>query len=163
MKKSLIVLALIMASFSAYAQGSFKAGVNGGIPVGDAEEIANFQLGVDVAYMFAVADRFEVGPLVGFSHFFLDDIDTPFGSADMDDVQFLPIAGSGRFGITDSFFLGADLGYAVGISDGNDGGFYYKPQVGYDFGLIGLIASYSGVSMDGINWSSVNLGVEFGL
>ena len=156
MKKLLIIGALIMASFSAYPQGGFKAGLNLGIPVGDLSDYSNLHFGADAAYMFGVADTFSVGPMLGYSNFFPED-------SDDDNVQFLPIAAAGRLSLGSAFFLGADLGYGVGINDGNDGGFYYRPQVGYDFGLIGLVASYSGVSRDGGSASSVNLGVEFGL
>lgn len=157
MKKLLIIGALIMASFSAYPQGGFKAGLNLGIPVGDLSDFYNLQFGADVAYMFGVADTFSVGPMLGYSNFFPEESDV------YDNVQFLPIAAAGRLSLGSAFFLGADLGYGIGINDGNDGGFYYRPQVGYDFGLIGLVASYSGVSRDGGSASSVNLGVEFGL
>lgn len=157
MKKLLIIGALIMASFSAYPQGGFKAGLNLGIPVGDISDNYNLQFGADVAYLFSVANTFSVGPMLGYSNFFPDDSDL------YDNVQFLPIAASGRLNLGSAFFLGADLGYGIGINDGNDGGFYYRPQLGYDFGLIGLVASYSGVSTDGDTASSINLGVEFGL
>ena len=144
-----------MSSIS-FGQG-FKAGLNVGIPTGDVSDGYNLQVGADVAYMFEVADQLTVGPMLGYMNFFPEDSDF------IDNLQFLPIAASGRYGLTEAFFLGADLGYGVGITDGVDGGFYYRPQVGYDFGLIGLIASYSGVSLDGGSASSINLGVEFGL
>lgn len=157
MKKLFIIIALILTSFSVYSQGRFKAGLNLGIPVGDLSDNYNLQFGADVAYMFGIADTFSVGPMLGYSNFFPEESDV------FDNVQFLPIAASGRFTLGSAFFLGADLGYAIGIDDGNDGGFYYRPQLGYDFGLIGLVASYSGVSLDGGSASSINLGVEFGL
>lgn len=164
MKKLLLLIGLILFSFtSMQAQGHFKIGVNGGIPIGDADDFTTFQLGADVAYMFDVADMFQVGPLVGYSIFFGDSQTIGNVKVEIDDVQFVPVAASGRLGLTDSFFLGADLGYAIGVNDGNDGGFYYRPQVGYDFGMVGLVLSYSGVSRDGSNFSSINLGVEFGL
>ncbi len=155
MKKLLIIGALIFSSIS-YAQG-FKAGLNVGVPTGDVSDFYNLQVGADVGYTFSVLPGLTVGPMLGYMNFFPEDSDLS------DNGQFLPIAASGRYGITNSFFLGADLGYGVGITDGLDGGFYYRPQIGYDFGLIGLIASYSGVSVDGGSWSSVNLGFEFGL
>ncbi|CAL66841.1 hypothetical protein [Christiangramia forsetii] len=155
MRKLLIIGALIMSSFS-YGQG-FKAGINVGIPTGDVSDFYNLQVGADVAYMFEVADRLSIGPMIGYMNFFPEESDF------IDNGQFLPVAAAGRYGLTDSFFLGADLGYGIGITDGLDGGFYYRPQVGYDFGLVGLITSYSGVSVDGGSWSSINLGVEFGL
>lgn len=164
MKKLLLLIGLMLFSFTAMqAQGHFKIGVNGGIPVGDADDFTTFQLGADVAYMFDVADMFQVGPLAGYSVFFGDTYDLMGVSVDYDDVQFIPVAASGRLGLTDSFFLGADLGYAIGVNDGNDGGFYYRPQVGYDFGVVGLMLSYSGVAVDGGTFSSINFGVEFGL
>ncbi len=158
MKKLLIIAMFILMSSITYGQG-FKAGLSVGIPTGDVSDVYNFEFAADVAYMFGVADRFSVGPMLGYINFFPESQD----GFDPDNGQFLPVAASGRFGINDSFFLGADLGYGIGLTDGLDGGFYYRPQIGYDFGLIGLIASYSGIAVDGGSWSSVNLGVEFGL
>ncbi len=163
MKKSLVLIFISFLGIStALAQGNFRFGVNGGIPVGDVEDFSNFHLGTDVAYLFNVVEDLNVGPMVGYSHYFFEDI-TIFGEKlESDDVQFLPIAASGRYGIS-SFYLGADLGYAVGIDDGNDGGFYYRPLVGYQIGKLGIAASYEGVSMDGGSFNSINLGIEFGL
>ncbi|MCM4161192.1 hypothetical protein FHG64_02220 [Antarcticibacterium flavum] len=154
MKKLFITLVVVMIGVtSAYSQGHLKLGVNAGIPVGDASDYS-FQLGGDLAYMFNAIPILDIGPMVGYSHFFGDD--------DFDDMQFLPAAVAGRLnfpGIT----VGLDLGYAVGLNDGNDGGFYYRPQLGFRVLGLGLIASYQGISMDPGNISSVNLGVEFGL
>lgn len=156
MKKFIIFGALILCATLGFSQG-FKAGVNVGIPVGDASDVSNIQAGADIAYLFGVADTFSVGPMLGYSNFFPEDSDL------FDNIQFLPIAASGRLGLGEAFFLGADLGYAVGLDKGNDGGFYYRPQLGYDFGVVGLVASYSGVSMNGGSISSINLGLEFGI
>ncbi|MFZ0489864.1 MAG: hypothetical protein WBV11_15945 [Salegentibacter sp.] len=155
MKKLLLLSVLAFLGFnSAYSQGGFRIGVNAGIPVGDISDYSNLQLGADVAYRIGFADMLEVGPLVGYSVF--------FGDNNASDVQFLPVAASGRLGLT-AFFVGADIGYAVGLDTGNDGGFYYKPQLGYNLGPVSLILSYSGVSMNGGNISSVNLGLEIGM
>lgn len=155
MKKVLILFVFsFLVTTAVFSQGNFRFGVNAGIPVGDVEDYSSFHLGTDVAYMFNVVELLDVGPMVGYSHF--------FGEEDLDDVQFLPLAASGRFGLS-SFYLGADLGYAVGLQDGNDGGFYYRPLVGYKFGKLGIAASYEGISVDGGTFSSINLGIEFGL
>ncbi len=85
-------------------------------------------------------------------------------TVDFDDVQFLPVAASGRFLAGDSFSFGADLGYAIGIKEGMDGGFYYRPLVGYSVGsAMELNFSYTGISLDGMNWSTLTLGVLFTL
>lgn len=162
MKKLFLLCMLGCLGFtSAFSQG-LSLGVNAGIPVGDVKELTNFQLGGDLAYRFGVLELLEVGPMVGYSHFFGDSGEEGDLSWEVDDAQFVPVAVSGRLGLT-SFFVGADLGYAIGLNDGNDGGFYYRPQVGFNFLMLGLIASYQGISMDGGTVSSINLGVEFGL
>lgn len=163
MKKSLFFLFMMLfAVTSAFSQSNFKIGVNAGIPVGDVEDLATFQLGADVAYLYPVSDLFSVGGLLGYSYYFGDEVNTPLGNVDVDDFSFLPIAASARFGFANSLFVGADLGYAIGIDEGNDGGFYYRPKVGYSFGGVALIASFAGIAEDGGDVSSVNLGVEFG-
>ena len=157
MKKLLLLLVVaILGGTSVFSQGNLKLGVNAGIPVGDLEEASDFQLGADLAYMFGIAETIQVGPMVGYSHYFGASGNEGGMEWEVDDIQFLPIALSGRIKFT-SLFLGADLGYALGLSDGLDNGFYYRPQLGYDFGRIGLIASYSGVSLDGGSANSINL------
>jgi hypothetical protein len=157
--KKLFVLTIftIFGFMVAHSQSNWKVGVNAGIPVGDVQDFSSFNLGVDVAYLFNVSDVFGVGPLVGYSHF--------FGQNDFEDISFLPLAASGRFSFSDQFFVGADLGYAVGVDDGNDGGFYYRPKLGYNFGKLALIASYSGIEIKdtgGGTVGSINLGIELG-
>ena len=96
----------------------------------------------------------------GYSHSFGDE----FMGIDLDDVQFIPLAASGRLALGDSFGLGADVGYALGVNDGNDGGFYYAPRVSYGISdAIDIVAAYRGVSKDGSSWDIISLGVEFGL
>jgi hypothetical protein len=156
MKKLFItLLVVLMGVSSAFSQGHLKLGVNAGLPTGDAADISSFQLGGDLAYMFNAIPILDVGPMVGYSHFFGDD--------DNSDLQFLPAAVAGRLNFP-GFTVGLDLGYAVGLNNGNDGGFYYRPQLGFRFLGLGLIASYQSISMDNsVNASSVNLGMEFGL
>lgn len=164
MKKIILLFVLSFMGFtSIFGQGNFRLGVNAGLPIGDAADFTTFQLGTDIAYMVNLGEVASLGPMLGYSHFFGDSGEEVGGvTFEADDVQFLPIAASGRLTIL-SLALGLDLGYAVGISDENDGGFYYRPQVGFSIGPVGLIASYQGISMDGGNIASLNLGVEFGL
>lgn len=162
MKKSILAVVITVLSMgAAVAQsGSFSAGINGGIPVGDAEDLTTFQIGANVAYRFSLGELFEVGGLVGYSHFFGESMDLGGGvTLEVDDVQFIPVATTARVNFN-SFFAGADVGYAIGISDGNDGGFYYRPQVGYSFGKFGVVASYQSISDSGFTIASVNLGLE---
>lgn len=166
MKKLLLTLLIVcgMGIFNSSAQATtdFKVGIHAGIPVGDMADFSDFNAGADVAYLFGLAGIVEVGPLVGYSRYFVEDVDLgEFGSLEMDDASFLPVAASGRVDLG-PVFAGLDLGYAVGLNDGNDGGFYVRPKVGFGFFGLNLVGSYSAISMDGGDVSSVNLGLEFG-
>ena len=164
MRKLVIIAVFAVFGFSAQAQEGFKAGVNLGLPVGDAGDVSGFSIGLDVLYHWAVSDEFNAGIATGFTNAFGKSIDAGIASFDVPDVQFIPVAASGRFSLTDEFSAGADLGYAIGINDGNDGGFYYRPIVGYGVSdNVEVNLSYTGISIDGFTWSTINLGVLFGL
>ena len=163
MKKIILVAAVALFGFTMNAQ-DFKVGVNGALPIGDAGDFADFSVGLDVAYLWNVSEKFDVGVASGFTNAFTKDIDLGIlGTVEVDDVQFIPIAGAARYNVSSDFYLGADVGYAIGINDGNEGGFYYRPKVGYNFSeKVGINLSYTGISNDG-DWSTIALGVEFGL
>lgn len=155
-KTSLLFVVMLIAVSSVYAQSDWRLGVNAGIPVGEVDDISNFQFGADITYLYDVANVVGLGAMVGYSKFLADN------DLGVEDAQFLPIAASGRIGFLRGFYIGADLGYAIGLSDGNDGGVYYRPKVGFNLFGLGLIASYSGVNADGVSFNSINLGLEIG-
>ncbi|MEZ4875434.1 MAG: outer membrane beta-barrel protein [Flavobacteriaceae bacterium] len=162
MKKLLLLTFIAITGFTANAQ--FTAGVSGGLPIGDAGDLATFSIAVDLGYLFEISDNFSAGPITGFSHSFGDEITILGTTFDVEDVQFIPIGAGGRFGVSDTFTLGADLGYALGVNDGNDGGFYYSPRVQYSISeLIDLVLAYRGVSLDGGSWDIISFGFEFGI
>lgn len=153
MKKLILLTAVFMSiGLSTSMAQEIKVGVHGGIPVGDTTGDSDFTLGADFAYMFTPFEMFQVGPLVGYSHYFVNTLD---------DKSFLPIAASGRFSLGDAVFAGADLGYALQLNGGSDGGVYYRPKLGYDLLGLWIVGSYEGISMDGGTRSSVNVGLEF--
>ncbi|APG64394.1 hypothetical protein LPB136_03000 [Tenacibaculum todarodis] len=157
MKKLLLSIALVAFVFTATAQdGKFNLGVNLGLPTGDVSDAFSFAGSVEANYLFEVSDQFQVGPSASYSHF--------FGEEGFGDISFLPLAAAARFNASEEFTLGADLGYAVGINTGNQGGFYYRPMVGYNLNdKVMLQISYSGVSNDGATASSIGLGAMFAL
>lgn len=166
MKRLMIIAALfLMGSTAVKAQGELQIGVGGGLPVGDISDFSSFVLDVDVNYLFAVSESFSAGPSVSYVHFFSDDIEIAGMTIETDDIQFVPIAGSGRYQIAPKVHLGADLGYAVGINDGNDGGFFYAPSASVDVKEnIMLTLSYNGISAsDGpdANWVAVEAFLTF--
>lgn len=167
MKKLILAVAAIVGlAATAHAQEGLKLGANVGVPFGDYGDLTSLSVGLDVAYLVEVSDSFYLGGATGFTNAFGKDYSDSFMgieySVEIPDIQFLPVAAAARYFFTDEFFAGADLGYAVGINDGNDGGIYYRPKVGYTFtDLIGANLSYTGISKDGSSVETINLGVEF--
>lgn len=155
----------MLSGLAVQAQEGFNLGINFGFPTGDASDISSFSLGIDANYLWGVAESFDAGVATGFTNAFGKKIDLgEFGEVSVDDVQFIPVAAAGRYHFTDRFRAGGDLGYAIGLNDGNDGGFYYRPMVGY--GITERIEanfSYTGISLDGGTWSTFVIGFMFNL
>ena len=169
MMKKLFCIALIaLTTYTVHAQ--FTAGVSGGLPIGDSGDIALFSIAVDLGYLFDLDDNLSAGPITGFSHSFGDDlsITNPVtGDSETikyDDISFLPTGARIRFDISEVFTLGADLGYAFGISEGEDGGFYYSPKVQYSISdLIDIVLAYRGIAKQGASFDIISFGFEFGI
>lgn len=159
MKKLFLAAFAVFAFASASAQGNFNAGISGGLPVGDAGDLATFAIAVDLGYLFEISDDFDAGVVTGVNH--------SFGDSDIIDEDFtwVPVGAAGRFTVSEEFTLGADLGYAIGVApDGIESGFYYAPRAQYGISdALDIVLAYRGISLDGISWSQVTLGVEFGL
>jgi len=161
MKKTILVLALALGMFSANAQ-EFNLGLSGALPVGDAGDITTFGLNLDLNYLTEVSEQFDLGVASGYHYYFGEEI----SGFELDDVSFLPVAAAVRFNATESLTVGADIGYAVGISpDGNDGGFYYAPKLQYGINeTLDLVLAYKGISIEeDFSFGALTLGVEFGL
>ncbi|WP_299364224.1 outer membrane beta-barrel protein [Winogradskyella sp.] len=164
MKKLILAAFAVFAFATVSAQGQFKAGISGGLPIGDAGDLATFAIAVDLGYLFEISDEFDAGVTTGYSHSFGDEVTILGETFNEDDVQFIPVAASGRFEVAPDFTLGADLGYAIGIGDDADGGFYYSPRAQYSVSeAIDIVAAYRGVSVDGGSWDIISAGIEFGI
>lgn len=169
MKKTITTtIFLILVTFLTNAQvdrSSFKVGLNAGIPVGDASEVSSFSIGLDVNYHWGVSKLLDVGFATGFLNAFGDTETVSIGGfeveGEFEDYQIIPAAASVRIYPTYEFKLGADLGYAIGVNEGNDGGFYYRPIVGYNItGNTEVNVSYTAIENDG-TFSLVMVGVLF--
>ena len=149
----------------AFAQAEFRFGVQAGLPVGHIENSSNLKAGVEVAYLFSFVDIFEVGPMLGYSHYFIKEgIDLPYyKSSASKDIQLVPVSISGRAYFGGNFYLGAAGGYAFSLVDWTNGGIYYRPKLGVIFNGFGINACYEGINMNEGTISSANIGVEFNL
>ncbi len=170
--------------------GGFKVGANIGLPIQDAGGVSSFNLGADIAWLWEVANDVEVGGLTGFIQFFGDgsyeshssEYKLAAKSSDViithySDESFIPIAATGRYYFSNrKMYAGLDLGYAIHVagSDDADGGFYFRPKFGWNFGKVNLVGSFQRIS-GGVNYydnggnritsvsgfNSANIGVEF--
>ena len=166
MKKVLLSVVMLVFAVSVNAQkGNFSAGVNLGLPTADASDGYSFALGAEVNYLFDVSSDFKAGVSASYLTFFGKDIDFLGTTIEIENAAVLPIAGAVRYLASDKFSIGVDLGYAIGISpDGNDGGFYYRPLIGYNLSeKMELNASYSGISVEGGTIANFGLGLMFKL
>ncbi|SEB42868.1 hypothetical protein SAMN04489761_0656 [Tenacibaculum sp. MAR_2009_124] len=146
--KKFLVAAIMLFGLAVNAQeGELNVGGTIGLPVGDASDAFDVTGSIEANYLFSVSEKFKVGPSVSYVHF----------NGEGADVAFLPLAAAARYSVSDKFIVGADLGYGIGVRpEGNDGGFYYRPMVGYKVtDKITLHANYSAVNVS----QSVDLGV----
>ncbi|WP_366187184.1 hypothetical protein [Flavobacterium ovatum] len=165
MKKVILTTAMVFAfSFMNAQSGFFKLGAHVGLPTGDIQDSSSLNLGADLSYIWHFSDKFHAGVVTGYTTYLGKSYDLPGGgSFKPDAVSFIPVAGNVQFGIATDWYLGADVGYAIGVSDGNDGGFLYQPKLGYLGDTFDVYLGYKGIAVDGGTFSSVNVGVNFKL
>lgn len=148
----------------------FRLGVNAGIPVGDFGKLTTFTAGVDLAYLYPLAENFRLGVATGYSHYFgkktKTDLILVTLKNEVPDVGIIPVAATAEFTLGDSnVFLGADLGYAFFTKKdfkNENGSFYYQPKLGYSFDKRhDLYFSYKGFTRNNANAGSINLGYAY--
>lgn len=168
--KVFTLLFLFVVTITLQAQvdrSTLKLGIHGGVPVSDAADVSSFTLGLDVMHFWGVSKEFDLGLVTGFTNAFGDTDTVTTGNVTaqtgFDNIQFLPLAGAIRLYPTSKFNLGGDIGYAIGVNEGNDGGLYYRPMIAVNVGgTTELNASYTVIDGDTSNWSTVTLGFLIG-
>lgn len=158
MKKLIFAAVAVLGFMTTQAQdGGFKIGVHAGLPIGTFGDFYSFNAGVDAAYMWPVADKFQLGATTGYSY---------FAGKEFLGVKvnggFVPVAASGQYSFTDNLFGGLDLGYAAYAGDGNgDGGVYYQAKFGYQADAYELYAGYKAISATGGSVATIGLGFNY--
>lgn len=161
MKKLLLIGLFSFFCFNTlHAQEGFRIGIQGGIPSGDFDEAISLMIGADVGYMWVLGEYFDLGLATGYVHGFGDTFELESVAAERPDVQFLPLAGAFRFWPARNISIGGNVGQAIGLNEGNDGGFYYRPMLGYLFNQTTEInVSYTGISLEGATWNTISVGL----
>lgn len=145
---------------------NFRAGLVGGIVVGDYSEAYSLNLGLDIYHHWGISKEIDLGLTTGFMNAFGEKQTISSGSVsvetEFDNIQFIPVGASVRIYPTSGFKFGGDVGYAIGINEGNKGGLYYRPSIGIDLsgGSSELNISYMAVN-DDVTFGSVLLGYLF--
>lgn len=153
------------------AQAQLKVGVNLGAPLGDAASASTLVASGNMGYFFDLSDELSLGFITGYSFSLGDgegDNDIRVGIENFieekgDNVQFVPVGIGTRWLPVDRFSLGLDLGYAIGVNTGNEGGLYHSPKAAYAIGeIVDLVLGYQGVLSLGEEgyWDVLSLGVE---
>ena len=112
--------------------------------------------------MWNISDSFDAGIATGLVYVFGKDWEDGAFTIEVEDGQYLPLAVSGRLSVSDNFSIIADIGYAIGLNDGNEGGFYYRPGVAYNISdRTNINLTYTGVTDEFFDYNSINIGVGF--
>ncbi len=133
MKTIITTLVLLVASLSLQAQvdrTNFRADLNAGLVTGDDSDLYSFSLGVDLVYVWGLSKEIDLGLATGFNNAFGEEEivsnTTATVSTKFANQQYIPAALALRIYPTYGFKFGGDVGYALGVSNGFDGGLYYK-------------------------------------
>lgn len=161
--KQFLPILFFSAITAAFAQEGFKLGAQAGLPIGDLNDQIGVVVGADVGYMWAPGKIMDLGIKAGFLYGFAEKFRPVEGvTVDLPSLQFAPIAASVRFWPGKSFSFGGDVGQAFGLNDGNEGGFYYRPQIGFQVGPQSeLNFSYTSISGDNGDWTTITLGYVY--
>ena len=161
MKKILLVLVIALSSvqFINAQENMMSLELQAGVPTGSVfSDAFDFGIGANFTYYFSeVAENFHVGARGGYTIFLASESDF------IDDFDFVTLAASGRYGISENLFARLDFGYAIGLADEVDGAIFFEPRVGYDTGGFEVSLYYQSIQEDFVNVNSFGdaLGFKF--
>jgi hypothetical protein len=162
MKKLALILTVIGVSIistgtkaqSASGDFHFAAGLDLGLPVGDAHTLSSFVLGARLQGEYNFTENITGVASTGYDHYFPKDLGGGFK------VKYgvIPVIVGPRFYPSENFFVGAQVGLGVLTGDASGSGFAYSPQIGYNADQFQAILAYNGVSKNG---TISNIGLTF--
>ncbi|TYP98831.1 hypothetical protein C7447_102147 [Tenacibaculum adriaticum] len=158
--KKILLLTFLNISIQVTSQQQFNIGINGGITIGNIEPVSKMAFGGDINYLFDISDEFVVGPSLGLVFFSSKEANGEKSDAKM----YLPISTAIRFNSNeDVFYVGADLGFAVGLSpEGDNGGVFFKPLVGYKINQAFKVnLFYAGIKKRKPTYAFIGLGLVY--
>ncbi|QDO94790.1 hypothetical protein FNB79_12725 [Formosa sediminum] len=140
-------------------QEGLNLGASLAIPLNAASNVVSTGILLDANYLYQAHRNISIGLASGYGIYFAKDDNQSWGPITKNrDFRYIPVAAATRVAILNGFVIGTDLGYAFGLSENWDGGFYFKPIFGYNIcEAFQLNISYSGIS-NNWTWSAASLG-----
>lgn len=180
MKKLLLLTAIagmfafsnVSAQTSDPAMGGSKLGIGAdfAFPTGDFGDISDFGYGGSLQFQTPIAQKLNFTASAGYLNFKGKDIDFPgVGTINGGNIGFIPVKAGINYFLAENFYVGGELGAAIGTKDGSETSFIYTPHIGVEFpvadnGSIDLAARYEAWSNDGtIRFVGLRLAYNFGL
>ena len=161
MKKILFASIFVVFGFiQSNAQDYYKVAISGAIPTDNASRVATFSLAADFTYLFETSRNFSTGITAGYYYSFPEEVN----GVELNDTQFIPIAGAARLDVSNVVTLSLNAGYGIAIdSADNNGGFYYAPRVLFNLSsVIALKIEYRGLIIpDARSFDTIGIGIEF--
>lgn len=170
MRKFFFYFFFIFLSYQITAQyvdrSFFKAGIHAGVPIGDSADFANVGVGLDLYQHWGISKTVDLGVTTGVQYYFGLDSTIDIGPQAItvrgEDTIYAPLAVLFRFYPSKSINLGGDIGYALGLNDFTESGFYYRPTLSFDLSpSSALNFSYAVIEGDNESWSTITGGVIF--
>ena len=162
--KNVLILIVVFTFSKLQAQDGFSIGTHLGISTVESYDL---NYGLDANYVKEVSDGLKVGGALGYTVFSGNTISNTFsdlvGEVKIEDAGFLTLAGTARYSLSNAFFVGADLGYAIVTSSDGKGGILYQPKVGWQTDSIDLYGYYKGISRSGSSIGAFGVGFAYKL
>ncbi|MBP1841125.1 hypothetical protein [Formosa algae] len=145
-------------------QEGLNIGASAALPLNSASNIISTGVLLDVNFLYQAQRTIGIGLASGYGIYFGKDNEGSWGPINnKKDFRYIPVAAATRVALYNGIIIGTDLGYAFGLSENWDGGFYFRPMLGYNINeALQLNLSYSGIS-NNWTWSAASLGFTINL
>ena len=156
--KKIALIALLLLTLPGGAQNHLNVGVNGGMTIGGITSKSNIAFGAELNYLIGISEDISIGPSLNLIYF------SPTPDYSGDGLLYVPVGAAFRLNTAhDRIYIGADAGFAVGITPSGDrGGIFFKPMIGYRLDAnFKLTAFYSGIKKKIPSYGFLGLGIVY--
>lgn len=164
MKKIFIAIAAIALSTAAKAQTTYSAGLEVGLPSGDASTVSGTAFGGSVKGVFALggSKNSAITGNVGFLSFGGKDI-TVFGiTVKSPSVTAIPVKVGYRYSAEGGFYAEPQVGMTFFSGGGSGSGFTYAANLGYIINeKFDLSARYESAKIEGGSWNHIGIRLAY--